>query len=320
MAGRRLSPIPASTPPERRALVQRLRNAKEASDKTFEALAKDSGVSESVVRRALAGERVPSLETVKAIARACGCKEDEMARAWYAAKAEEALPGARELGPMMVTSRAEFVESMIFMRIESGYPPLHQLEKDAGCDQDGRTRLPHSTLQLVLKGQIPPTEKLFTAFMDALSVPAARRRNWLDAHHRLFADLPARRAWGQPPPHVSDEPPALTSCEAADRALARLEEDEEIKRKTGQLKEPDDYGLLGLGYLNTPAPGPQWPELYDEGKLAAWEAEASAGLPAQEHDRLREELRAMIGRLNGPESQGGAPQSPRPQGRADPDQ
>ncbi|WP_330455420.1 helix-turn-helix domain-containing protein [Streptomyces sp. NBC_00820] len=293
MAGRPLSPIPASTHPELRALIQRLRTAKEASGKTFEALAKDSGVSESVVRRALAGKRVPLLETVEAITRACGRKEDDMARAWHAAKAEEVLPGARALGPKMVTSRAELVESMIFMRIAGGYPPLHQLEKFAGSAPDGRTRLPHSTLHLVLQGQIPPTETLFTAFMEALSMPAADRRNWLDAHRRLFADAPARRAFGQPPPVVRAEPPALTPCEAAERVLPRLEQDERIKRKTGQLKTPDDYELLGLRYLNSPAPEFQWP---DEEELAAWEAEAAAQPSAKEHLDLREKLRAMIDR------------------------
>jgi hypothetical protein len=260
----------------------------------LETLAKDSKVSESVVRRALAGKGVPLLETVKAIARACGRKEDDMARAWYAAKAEEILPGTRKLGPLMVTSPAEFVESMIFMRIEGGYPPLHQLEKNAGSAADGRRRLPHSTLHLVLHGQIPPTEKLFTAFMEALPVPAAHRRNWLDAHRRLFSDAPARRAWGQPPPPVvRDEPAALTSCEAADLALARMEHDEEIKRRTGQLKEPDDYELLGLGYLNSSAPAFQWP---DEAELAAWEAEAAAQPPSQKDVDLRDKLREMIDR------------------------
>ncbi|MEU4039071.1 helix-turn-helix domain-containing protein [Streptomyces collinus] len=308
MAGRPLSPIPASTPPELRALVVRLRNAKDASGKTFEALAKDGGVSESVVRRALAGKRVPLMETVKAITRACGRTEDDMARAWHAAKAEEVLPGARELGPKMVSSRAELVESMIFMRITGGYPPLHQLEK-AGSAPDGRTRLPHSTLHLVLEGRIPPTETLFTAFMEALSVPAADRRNWLDAHRRLFADAPARRPFGQPPPVVRDEPPALTSCEAAERALPRLERDEEIKRKTGQLKEPDDYELLGLGYLNAPTPDDQWP---DEDELAAWEAEAAAP-PTQEQIALREKMRAMIDRTEPARRVGPPPRASRPQ-------
>jgi transcriptional regulator with XRE-family HTH domain len=295
MAGRPLSPIPTSTPPALGALVQRLRNAKESSGKTFEVLARDSGVSASVVRRALAGKGVPLLETVEGIARACGRKEHDMARFWHDAKAEEVLPGARKLGPMMATSRAEFVESMIFMRIEGGYPPLHRLEQLAGSDRDGRTRLPYSTLHRVLEGRIPPSEKVFTAFMAALSVPAAQTRNWLNAHHRLFADAPARRAWGEPPPVVGDEPTAVTSCEAADRALARLEEDETIKRKTGQLKEPDDYELLGLGYLNSPLPAWQWPE-YDDEELAAWEAEAAAQPHAQEDADLREKLHAIIDR------------------------
>ncbi|MGW1563772.1 helix-turn-helix domain-containing protein [Streptomyces sp. NPDC002144] len=294
MAGRPLSPVPVSTPPALRTLVQRLRDAKEASGETFETLAKDSKISQSVVRRALAGKGVPLLATVKAIARACDRKEDDLARIWYAAKAEEILPGARKLGPMMVSSPAEFVEAMIFLRIEGGYPPLHQLEKTAGSAEDGRRRLPHSTLHLVLHRQIPPTEKLFTAFMEALTVPAAHRRNWLEAHRRLFADVPARRAWGQPPPPVvRDEPAALTSCEAADRALTRMEHDEEIKRRTGQLKEPDDYELLGLGHLNSSASDYQWP---DAAELAAWEAEAAAQPPSQTDVDLREKLRAMIDR------------------------
>jgi transcriptional regulator with XRE-family HTH domain len=276
--------------------VQRLRNAKESSGKTFEVLAQDSGVSESVVRRAMAGKRVPLLVTVRGIADGCGRNEYEMAKLWHAAKAEEVLPsGARKLGPMMVTSRVEFVESMIFMRIEGEYPPLHQLERKAGRDQTGRTRLPHSTLHLVLEGRIPPTEELFAAFMDALAVPPAQMRSWLDAHRRLFADAPARRAWGEPPPVVRDEPAALTSCEAADLALPRLEKNEEIKRKTGQLREPDDYELLGLGYLNSPTPGSQWLEDDDE-ELAAAEAEAAAQPPAQEDIDLREKLRAIINR------------------------
>lgn len=236
---------------------------------------------------------MPPLETVKAVTRACGRKEDGMAQAWYAAKAEEVLPGARKLGPKMVTSRREFVESMIFMRIEGGYPPLQQLEKVAGSAPDGRTRLPHSTLHLVLHGQIPPAEELFTAFMEALPVPAASRRHWLDTHRRLFTDAPARRAWGEPPPVVRDEPAAFTSCEGADGALARMERDEEIKRKTGQLKEPDDYELLGLGYLNSPASEFQW---WDEAELAAWEAEAAAQQRTLKHVDLREELRAFIDR------------------------
>ncbi|PKW04952.1 Helix-turn-helix domain-containing protein [Streptomyces sp. 1222.5] len=311
MAGRPLSPIPTSTPPALRTLVQRLRNAKEASGKTLEALAKDSGVSESVVRRALAGKGVPYWESVKAITLACGGNEDDMARAWCAAKAEEVLPGTRDLGPKMVTSRAQLVEAMISMRIEGGYPPLHQLQKRAGIDENGRTRLPHSTLHQVLKGQIPPTETLFTAFMDALSTPAAERRNWLDAHRRIFADAPARRAWGQPPPVVRDEPPAINSCEAAERALPRLARNEEIKRKIGQLKEPDDYELLGLGYPNSPEPDDfPWP---DEEELAAWEAEAAAQPPAQERVDLREKLRAIIDRTEPARRVGPPPRASRPQ-------
>ncbi|MEU7306125.1 hypothetical protein [Streptomyces sp. NPDC007206] len=74
-----------------------------------------------------------------------------------------------------------------------------------------------------------------------------------------------------------------------------MDRHEEIKRKTGQLREPDDYELLGLGYLNSPTPGSQWPE-YDDEELAAAEAEAAAQLPAQEDVDLREKLRAIINR------------------------
>lgn len=297
MAGRPLKPIPDSTPPALQALGQRLRNVKESSGKTFEVLAEDSGFSESVVRRALAGRGVPLLETVERIADACGVQGRDLARLWRAAMAESVLPsGVQERGPEEVSSREAFFDSMVFMRIRGGYPSLRVLEQRAGRGRDGRTRLPHSTLHLVLDGQMPPTEGLFTAFMDVLAVPSSQRSAWLEAHRRVFADVPARRPWGVPPPVVRDEPAAVNSCQAAERALSRIEVTENIKRKVGQLREPDDYELLGLGYLNSPVPGQPWPEPYDDEELAAWEAEASAGLPAQEDVDLREKLRAMIDR------------------------
>ncbi len=296
MAGRPPAPIPDSAPPALRTLVRRLRSVKETSGKTIEMLAKDSGFSGSAVGRALAGKHVPPLGTVERIAGACDVKGRELARLWSAAKAEEVLPGVTKLGPVMVNSPVEFVESMIFMRIDGGYPSLRVLEQRAGRAPDGRTRLPHSTLNRVLTRQMPPTEELFTAFMEVLAVSSSQKADWLDAHRRVFADAPARRAWGEPPPVVRDEPPAVNSCEAADRALARIEATEGIKRKVGQLREPDDYELLGLGYLNAPAPGPQWPELYDDEELAAWEAEAAARPPAPEDVDLRDTLRAMIDR------------------------
>ncbi|MFF3617026.1 hypothetical protein [Streptomyces sp. NPDC002580] len=69
-----------------------------------------------------------------------------------------------------------------------------------------------------------------------------------------------------------------------------MDRDKEIKRRTGQLKEPDDYERLGLGYLNSPAPASRWP---DEAELAVWKAEAAA---RPEDVDLREALRAFIDR------------------------
>ncbi|CAM5681142.1 hypothetical protein SGRIM128S_07916 [Streptomyces griseomycini] len=55
-----------------------------------------------------------------------------------------------------------------------------------------------------------------------------------------------------------------------------MERSEEIKRITGQVREPDDYDLLGLGYLNSPGP-----EAYDEEVLEQWEADSSAAGPTR---------------------------------------
>ncbi|WP_440581244.1 helix-turn-helix domain-containing protein [Streptomyces sp. PT19] len=310
-----LKPIPASAPRARRALVQRLRSLKESSGNTCEALAKNCGLSDSVVRRALGGGHVPLWETVEKIAATCG-RGGDLAGLWSAAKAEEIQPGASRLGPRMVTSRVEFVEfvefveSMIFMRIDGGYPALHQLERRAGTDQDGRTRLPHSTLHLVLKKRMPPTEVLFVAFMEALEVPVSKRPAWMEAHRRVFADAPVRRPFGVPPPVVLDEPAPVNSCQAAERALSRIEVAENIKTETGQLREPDDYDLLGLGYLNTPVPGRQGPELYDDEELAAREADAPGGPRAHEIGGLREDSRAVLRRTQAPETPGGAALAP----------
>ncbi|MEU6603356.1 hypothetical protein [Streptomyces flaveolus] len=113
--------------------------------------------------------------------------------------AESVLPsGVQERGPEEVSSREEFFDTMVSMRIRGGYP-LRVLEQRAGRGRDGRTRLPHSTLHLVRDGKMPPAERLFTAFMDVLAVPSSKKAAWLDAHHRVLANVPAA-CLGEPPP------------------------------------------------------------------------------------------------------------------------
>jgi hypothetical protein len=192
-----------------------------------------------------------------------------------------------------VTTAESLVEAMNVMRAEAGQPSLMWLEQKAGRDEAGRTRLPHSTLWLVLKEKIPPSEGLFTAFLETLGLPDKDVREWQGTHRRVYAGTTPRRPWGEPPPPVvRSEPAAVHPYDHGEVALRRLERHEEIKHMTGQVREPDDYELLGLSHLNSPGP-----EAYDEEMLAQWEADSAAG-PTQDSRTtdLKEELRGILGR------------------------
>ncbi|MDX5570203.1 helix-turn-helix transcriptional regulator [Streptomyces sp. ID05-04B] len=297
MSGRPLDPLPATAGPALVKLTEWLRMHKEASGKSGRELAQDSGagISERTLLRAFAGRCVPSEAVVEDLAEILHADKAVARRLWRGARAETAVgPGMRRRGPATVTTAEALVEAMIVMRAQAGQPALAHLEETAGRDETGRWRLPHSTLWLVLQEKIPPSEGLFTAFLHALYLPGKDVREWQATFRRVYAGAPVRRAWGEPPPPVvRNDPAPLTSCENGDVALQRMERHEEIKLRTGQVREPDDYELLGLGSLNSPGP-----EAYDEETLAQWEAESTAAHPEQHGGTtsLKDELRAILDR------------------------
>jgi hypothetical protein len=301
VTGRPLGPLLATSGPALARLTRWLRAHKEACGKSGKELAQESGAgfSERTLLRAFAGRRVPRRAVVEDLADIFRADKDEVVRLWCEARGEAVVrPGMRRRGPSTVFSAERLVESMIVMRAEAGQPALSHLEEKAGRDEAGRSRLPHSTLWLVLEEKIPPSEELFTAFLRALDLPDKEVREWLGTHRRVYAGAPTRRKWGEPPPPVvPDEPAPLSSYDNDDavwQRMERMERDEEIKRRTGQVREPDDYELLGMGYLNSPGS-----EAYDEEMLEQWEAERAAASTEQGGGTtgLKEELRAILGRV-----------------------
>ncbi|CAM5343400.1 helix-turn-helix domain-containing protein [Streptomyces griseomycini] len=297
MTGRPPGRLPATTGPALARLTRWLRAHKEACGKSGRELAQESGAgfSERTLLRAFAGRRVPPEAVVEDLADIFHADREEAKQLWREARAEAAVsPGMHGRGPSTVTTAETLVEAMNVMRAEAGQPALLRLEEKAGRDEAGRTRLPHSTLWLVLKEKIPPSEGLFTAFLEALGLSGKDVREWQATYRRIYAGAPPRRAWGEPPPPVvRNEPAAVHPYDHGDVALQRMERSEEIKRITGQVREPDDYDLLGLGYLNSPGP-----EAYDEEVLEQWEADSSAAGPTRHSGTtdLKEELRAILGR------------------------
>ncbi|MFF3547520.1 helix-turn-helix domain-containing protein [Streptomyces platensis] len=298
MTGRCLGPLPATTGPALAKLARWLRAHKEACGKSGRELAQESRFSERTLLRAFVGRRVPPEAVVEDLADIFHADKEEAKRLWREARAEAAVsPGMHGRGPSTVTTAETLVEAMNVMRAEAKQPALLRLEEKAGRDEAGRTRLPHSTLWLVLQEKIPPSEGLFTAFLEALGLSDKDVRAWQGTYRRIYAGAPPRRKWGEPPPPVvRNEPAAVHPYDHGDAALQRMERmerDEGIKRITGQVPQPDDYELLGLGYLNAPGP-----EASGEEMLAQWEADSVAASPKQHSGTtdLKEELRAILGR------------------------
>ncbi|RAJ31237.1 helix-turn-helix protein [Kitasatospora sp. SolWspMP-SS2h] len=171
---------------ESAALAQYLRQLRRRAGLTYSQLGAATGLTASRLSRAASGEAVPPLEVVEAYVRGCGADKKELAAVrtrWRAARQAEAPPPVdRPRDIRLVDTPSELWAAMVHLHRRIGRPSLRQLEKRAG----GLGQLPRSTLNLVLRREMPPSPVLLDAFVRACGVPAADAVHWAGAWSRAY--------------------------------------------------------------------------------------------------------------------------------------
>lgn len=199
----------AATTRQAEALALWLRAQRRRSGLTYAAMADKVGYefTASMLSRGASGRTVPSRRLVTAYARACDGDETDALKLWKAARkaAEDQLRGmgaAEEFEDLADSidrhlSHPHFIETldqlrraMIQLRATEGQPSLGYLQDRAGRSEDGRHRLPKSSLSVVLRGAAVPQRAHITAFTQALGLSAHRVVMWEQAWDRVMQRHP----------------------------------------------------------------------------------------------------------------------------------
>ncbi|MEV0276676.1 helix-turn-helix transcriptional regulator [Streptomyces sp. NPDC050610] len=225
-----------------------LRELKDASGATYREMAKRTGpkpyyCGASTLSRAASGARLPRLKVVEVYARAAGDPADDEARQyrvrrarqlWKAAAVELARPLRAGCGRRLQQIRTSETlgQGLARLRARAGQPSLREIERMTAV---GGYRVPRSTCQRILTGLILPTSEQMTALLTAFDVTEDSFSGWRIALNRVVARRHPEPIWsgGCVCP---DGDPVVTAF------LERRERDERIKRRTGQLRQDQDYG------------------------------------------------------------------------------
>ncbi|MFD3485005.1 helix-turn-helix domain-containing protein [Streptomyces sp. NPDC058665] len=223
--GRRESAVVAGTR-QSKELALWLRSQRERRAVTYATMAELTGhrFSPATLSRGASGRKV-SREVVLAYAEACGADPDEALQLWKAAQRAEARRRFRarastEFGDLATSVRTVMThpklmdhfgklrDAMVELRAREGQPSLREMQGAAGKTHDGRHRLPRSSLSVILRGEEPPSRAHLTAFLEVLSVPAARIRLWEKAWDRITESEARKPPEAAKVPRVASPPVA----------------------------------------------------------------------------------------------------------------
>ncbi|MGW8847770.1 hypothetical protein ACWGNE_08310 [Streptomyces xiamenensis] len=227
-----------------RALALHLRKLKNEAHVTYATLSRRTGSAgqqgyrgASTLSEAARGIHLPPVETVLAFARVAGEPGDRAVRQrvelsrelWKKAAAEKAHPVLAGRGPRI--SRARTTESLgvllARLRARAGQPSLTAIEQ---ASTSFGNRLPRSSVHLILAGVVLPRKEQLRTLLAVfgLSDTDAEASALLAAHKRIS------QRCGRPPRGVGQTCPDLDV--AVEEHRRRREREEEIKRRTGQIK------------------------------------------------------------------------------------
>ncbi|MER6393674.1 helix-turn-helix transcriptional regulator [Streptomyces sp. NPDC001523] len=204
--GRRENAVAADTR-QMEALALWLRAQRRRAALTYAAMAQhiNYDFTASMLSRAAGGKTVPTLQVVEAFARACQVDPTEGRRLWKAARAAEHTRRRRagefeDLAdkvvqvyshPKVIETVGELRRAMVHLRARDGQPSLAELQRRAGQAQDGRHRLPKSSLGAVLRGDAVPTRGHVVAFAHALGMSRRKTAEWGNAWDRIVGEAGA---------------------------------------------------------------------------------------------------------------------------------
>ncbi|MGI5451328.1 helix-turn-helix domain-containing protein [Streptomyces sp. CA-243310] len=204
--GRRENAVAADTR-QMEALALWLRAQRRRAALTYAAMAQhiNYDFTASMLSRAAGGKTVPTWQVVEAFARACQGDAAEGRRLWKAARAAEHTRRRRagefeDLAdkvvqvyshPKVIETVGELRRAMVHLRARDGQPSLAQLQQRAGQNQDGRHRLPKSSLGAVLRGDAVPTRGHVVAFAHALGMSRRKTEEWGKAWDRIIGEAGA---------------------------------------------------------------------------------------------------------------------------------
>ncbi|MEV6501510.1 helix-turn-helix domain-containing protein [Streptomyces prunicolor] len=225
-----------------------LRELKDASRVTYREMAKRTGpkpyyCGASTLSQAVTGARLPRLKVVEAYARTAGDPTDEDARQdrvrrtrqlWQSAVVEQARPlrAGRGRRLQQIRTPEAFGQGLARLRARAGQPSLREIERVTASHGH---RVPRSTCQLFLAGHILPSQEQLTALLLTFDATKASFLGWRVALNRIVV----RR---RPEPTSSGGCVCPDGDPAVIAFLERRERDERIKRRTGQLRQDQDYG------------------------------------------------------------------------------
>jgi transcriptional regulator with XRE-family HTH domain len=177
--GRRENPIaPCDRELEKLALY--LRDHRNRAGLNYRELAVRSGCSASTLIRAVAGEQMPKLKTVRAYALGCGADPEEAERLWKRAR-YRAIRGCQEPvpHPRYVRNFAELHTALADLYQKDGARPYRELETAS----DGV--LAHATVGRFLRQEGGrPTRQFVRAFSMACGAKGMALREWEQAWDR----------------------------------------------------------------------------------------------------------------------------------------
>ncbi|MFD5883295.1 helix-turn-helix domain-containing protein [Streptomyces yangpuensis] len=173
------------TVPARGELAEALRVLRTGAGLTYSELAVTTGLSPATLKRAASGRILPSWETAKEFALACGILPADLRPVWLKARIAERgrlKQLRRPRSPELATTFGDLGEAMEYFYEAAGAPSLRQLQERAG----GRHLLPlTSAARIVNREALPASRQQCLAFLTACGLPDRVAERWAQAFDRI---------------------------------------------------------------------------------------------------------------------------------------